>query len=114
MRLRPTRNKILGSSSHGCDADQNRQEVIKCQDGDHHNSNKDEESLNGASKKDEENKVAIVVLGSHIPAAECPPLTIKDEIQEMLLRQWISQVVAQKLVEDLPMDLSKSLCQGHH
>ena len=99
MMLRPTRNANLGSSSCGSDSNQDRQEIPECQGGYGHG-NKDREPPSGA----DEGKVATVVLGSCMPAAECQPLTIKNQMQGMLLRLRFSQTVIQKLVKDQGID----------
>ena len=54
----------------------------------------------------EENKVATVMLINCMPASESSPLTIKDEMQMMLLRLGSSQMVAQKLGGDKGIDSS--------
>ena len=61
---------------------------------------KDEESPNEANKEKEEDKDATLVLCNCLSAVECPPLIVKDEMQEMFLRLCFSQTLAQKLVED--------------
>ena len=82
------------------DGNQDKHEILKCPDGDEHDGNNCEVSLSGASKVKEEDKVVTVVLGSHTPAVESPPLAIEDKMPQMFLKLGFSQMVDQKLVED--------------
>ena len=68
------------------------EEVHNCLESDNHNGDKDKESPIGANEEKEGNKVDTIVLGNH--ATECPPLTIKNEMQIMFLRLGFSQMVA--------------------
>ena len=61
MRSRPTRTANLGSLSH---------DVPKCQDVNGYDRYEDKESLSGANKEKEDDKVAIVVLGSCMSVSE--------------------------------------------
>ena len=49
------------------DGNQDGQEVRECPDSDDHDCKEDKESLSGAIKEKEEDKVAIMMLGSPIP-----------------------------------------------
>ena len=68
------------------------QEVHECHKGVNHDVNEDKESPSGANEGKEEDKVATVVFGNHMSAAEKVPSTVKDEMQGMFLRlEFIKQ-----------------------
>ena len=89
----------LTSLSYWCDGNQDRQDVPECPDSDDCDVEEVKESPSGTNNEKEE-EVINVMLGRCAPAAECPPLTIVEEIEEMFVRVGFSQMVAQKLVDD--------------
>ena len=104
MKLRLTRSTNLASSSHGDDNDQDRQEVAKHPDGDDHDAGEGRDSISGANNEKEEEKIVVIMLGRHAPAAESLSLTIVEESKEMFFRLGFFQTVGQKLVDDQRID----------
>ena len=100
----PTKNANPRRLSHGDNGNQDGQEIHKWQEIDNHDGNKYEESQSGANKEKNQYKVTTIVLGNCMPAAESPLLTVKNEMKDMLIRLGLSQMVAQKLVEDQGKD----------
>ena len=49
------------------------------------------------------------MIGNSMSATECPPLTVKDEMQIVFLRLGFSQTVAQMLMGDQRIDTLASL-----
>ena len=78
-------------------------------DGDDHDKKEDKESSIGANKQKTEDDVVTVMLGRCTPAAESPPLTIIEEVEEMFLRLGFSQMVAPKLLDDQGIDSPQTL-----
>ena len=62
-----------------------------------------------ADEEKKEDKVATAVLTNYMSLTQSPPLTIKDEMQEMFLRWGFGQMVAQKLAEDQEIDSPHTL-----
>ena len=91
---RMARTANTGSLLHGGNGDHDEQEDHDHWEGDHddHDENEDQESPRGADRENEDNEVDITMHGNCRPAIEDPPLTIKDKMQMMLLRLFLSQL----------------------
>ena len=104
MKSRLTRSMNLASLSHGGDCNQDRQEVPKHPDSDNCDMEGDKESPSGANKQKEKDEMVTAMPGRSTPAAECLPLTIIKQMEEMFFNLGFSQVVAEKLVYDQGID----------
>ena len=90
----------LVSFSCGSEGNQDEQEVPEHPNNDDHDREENKESLCRANKQKEEDEDNTALPMSCAPAAESPPPTIVNEMEEIFLRLGFSQAVVMKLVDD--------------
>ena len=93
---------------HGSDNNQEVEEILKHQEGDDHDY-KDNETSKGADRQKGYDGHVKIVMRQHRSNDRTPTLTIKEEMQKMLIQLVFSQTVAEELVENQGID-SSSIC----